>query len=1055
MRCFRAIGYSVLVLLTTMATAADSDVTKTAAQLLRKAEAAGGICVVLGEDVELGAAIAQRAPFVVQFACENESQCENTRKAIRDRNLYGPVSADVFAGPKLPYIDNLVNLIVVESFSSRAKAGLTVDEILRALAPLGTVFFKAEPGTSSPHPLAQKTDDGWFYIKKPWPAEIDAWTHYLHGPDGNPVARDRVVGPPRHYQWIAEPTFLRCHETDSSVSTLVTEQGRLFAIVDEAPISLAGDHSLPDKWFLIARDAFNGSMLWKVPIRRWGWREWKTTWFNTRPGDIPLNIQKRLVAVGDRVYCTLGYRAPVSQIDARTGEILRTYAGTEQANEILVLDGKLFVSLVDNGKLRVAAVDIATGKLLWKTEKTFGGSTVDYIKWKEMNGGGEPVALDPAANLATDGRVVALLDKTRLAVLDAATGKPLWNAEFPAAEGDHKAGGIDAGDDLWVGSLIVRDGVVLAASPSCLAAFDAPSGKKLWEQPKKYIQHLWYEWKDVFVVDRLVWTWSAELDEALLDEGARAGKKQRAIFPHSLNGYDLHSGKMEKSVPLGSVFAANHHHRCYRNKATENFVLTSRRGSEFIDLAGGPHTIHNWVRGTCHVGMMPANGLQYAPPHPCQCYIEEKINGMNALAAESKTRKVTPIDDAARLVRGDAFSKTPDGPAASPADWPAFRHDGQRSGSCRAAVPDDAKPDWKIDLGTRPSPPIVVGDRLFVATADRHQVVCLDARDGRALWQFTAGSRIDSPPTYDRGRLLFGSNDGWVYCVRAEDGRLVWKFHAALDDRRMAAHGHLESAWPVAGSVLVQNDVAYFAAGRSSHLDGGIRLYALDAAMGRMLHSRTLEGPYYSTENVKVNFELPMGALADVLTGDRKSVFLRDYAFDAELNSVKGRPDMTPRAGFLDDNYFKRTPWLMAGEYARLIVHDSKNACYVRMFDSLRGLDPSVYFTPGAKGYLLFAKNATGKKNAWQQRVPVRIRAMAMTETRLYAAGPPDVVDPADPLGAFEGRKGGVFYAIDVATGERIAEHSLDSPPVFNGAAAAGSRLFFALENGTVMCFGR
>ena len=47
------------------------------------------------------------------------------------------------------------------------------------------------------------------------------------------------------------------------------------------------------------------------------WQD-SSSWFNTRPGDIPLNIQRRLVAVDDKVYVTLGYRAPVCQLDART-----------------------------------------------------------------------------------------------------------------------------------------------------------------------------------------------------------------------------------------------------------------------------------------------------------------------------------------------------------------------------------------------------------------------------------------------------------------------------------------------------------------------------------------------------------------------------------------------------------------------------------------------------------------------------------------------------------------------------------------------------------------
>ena len=36
------------------------------------------------------------------------------------------------------------------------------------------------------------------------------------------VLPHRVVGPPRRYQWVAGPLWLRDHDTDSSVSTAVT-----------------------------------------------------------------------------------------------------------------------------------------------------------------------------------------------------------------------------------------------------------------------------------------------------------------------------------------------------------------------------------------------------------------------------------------------------------------------------------------------------------------------------------------------------------------------------------------------------------------------------------------------------------------------------------------------------------------------------------------------------------------------------------------------------------------------------------------------------------------
>ncbi len=60
-------------------------------------------------------------------------------------------------------------------------------------------------------------------------------------------------------------------------------------------------------------------------------------------------------------------------------------------------------------------------------------------------------------------------------------------------------------------------------------------------------------------------------------------------------GYDLHTGKLAKKVPLGNIFKTYHHHRCYRNKATLRYIIASRRGSEFVDLEEGNHSIHNWV----------------------------------------------------------------------------------------------------------------------------------------------------------------------------------------------------------------------------------------------------------------------------------------------------------------------------------------------------------------------------------------------------------------------------------------------------------------------------
>ena len=39
--------------------------------------------------------------------------------------------------------------------------------------------------------------------------QYDEWQQHYHGPDNNAVAHDTVVGPPRHYQWIAFPEWQR------------------------------------------------------------------------------------------------------------------------------------------------------------------------------------------------------------------------------------------------------------------------------------------------------------------------------------------------------------------------------------------------------------------------------------------------------------------------------------------------------------------------------------------------------------------------------------------------------------------------------------------------------------------------------------------------------------------------------------------------------------------------------------------------------------------------------------------------------------------------------
>jgi hypothetical protein len=154
-----------------------------------------------------------------------------------------------------------------------------------------------------------------------------------------------------------------------------------------------------------------------------------------------------------------------------------------------------------------------------------------------------------------------------------------------------------------------------------------------------------------------------------------------------------------------------------------------------------------------------------------------------------------------------------------------------------------------------------------------------------------------------------------VYCLRASDGALAWRFRAAPEDRRIVAYDQLESVWPVPGSVLVQNGSLYFAAGRSSFLDGGMHLYRLDPLTGRVLAQRSINSRDPQTreepQDTIKGVTMP-GALPDVLSSDGSSVYLRHMRFDLDgVEQPSDVPHLFSPAGFLDDSWWHRTYWIV------------------------------------------------------------------------------------------------------------------------------------------------
>ncbi len=881
-----------------------------AKQLLKRSGIRGGFVVHLGcGDGSLTAALRADERYLVHGIDLRSENVEAARSNIRSVGLYGKVSVDRLQGSRLPYIDNFVNLIIAENTGD-----IPPHELLRVLAPRGVA-------------LTRRNDGSWAKTVKPRPPNIDDWTHYLHDASGNAVAHDTVVAPPRHMQWLGNPRWSRHHDRMASMSALVSAGGRIFYIMDEGSrISI----QMPAEWYLIARDAYNGTVLWKRPIRRWHSHLWPL-----KSG--PTQLARRLVATEDTVFVTPGIRAPLVAIDAATGRTIRTYEESTATEEVVYHKGYL-VALVNKGESELAR----------------------YA---------------PAQNVGDQRRVSREFhwnEKPRhLMGFDAVTGERLWQRETVcvpltlSASGDrafyHDGGkivcvGLASGNVAWSSQpvqrrrempfhfgpkLVIERGVVLfAGGDRMMTAWDAATGTKLWTKP--HARGGYRSPEDVLVVDGVVWS-------APTSSGRDSG---------TWTGRDLQTGEVKIEFPP-NVETYWFHHRCYIAKATDRFLLPSRTGIEFVDYENKDWNINHWVRGGCLYGVMPCNGMIYAPPHNCACYPEAKLYGFNALAPPRSVPESRSDDE--RLERGpERDGGRSFGGTALEQEWPTYRHDSARSGSTPSAVPAELKTAWEIEFGGRVSAPTVAGGRLFVAEVDGHTVHAVDASSGEKLWSYTAGGRVDSPPTVVGHWLFFGSRDGYVYCLRAETGGLKWRFRAAPLDRRLMAFEQLESVWPVPGSVLVEDGVVTFVAGRSSFLDGGLRLYRLNAESGDMLSETIINDKDPATgENLQTRINvlnMPVG-LNDILSSDGNHVYLRSQQFDQQGQRVAIGPHSGDPAvqgsiqkgdtrhlfaplGFLDDTYFHRAYWVygrsfagghsgyhQAGKYTpsgRLLVHDEE-----------------------------------------------------------------------------------------------------------------------------------
>jgi outer membrane protein assembly factor BamB len=1019
------------------------DASAVAAKLLGAEGVRQGICAHIGcGDGTLTAELHMGGRYLVHGVDRDAARVARARDHIRGKGLYGDVSVSYNALKRLPYCDDVVNVLIVSDLPSLLADGLTVREALRVVAPYGSAFFGGPDVATLRTALADAdvkqfdilhAGGVWARVVKPYPQEMDEWPQFLYDASGAGISRDKLVGPTTGLRWMQGPFW---SVLGTPVQSVLSAHGRTFYVKSPMPRDGGGGFARVvatpgNPYVLEARDAFNGLLLWQRPI-------------HAEPLS-PARRQSLTIAVGDRIYTRLKAGEPLVALDATTGEVVKTY---DVGGPVAYHQGVLIVR--ESGS-SWTVLDPQSGKRL-RTFALSGSSSASPL----IIAGGRALAIEVAPASVERPRPSGA-PRTRIVCFDFDTAKVKWRAPNVAD-----------GSLYWC-----RRGMVLTYTTQSIHAFSAEDGRHLWANPMTTKKG---GFPSAFYLGDAVWAYG----------------KARWYYE-----IDPQTGAVRKGDPgRWKEFG-----RCGPDRATEKYVL----GMDFsiYDLSGRGTWDTFFARADCGTGYIPANGMYYQYGQVCRCgtYLTGILGVSSAPLTpmeQMRARAGEPLE------KGPAYGAPSAAEGASSADWPTYRHDAFRSGATTSAIPAALRPLWRVKVGRRSSAAVIADQTAFVADIDGHRVLALDTRTGRRRWSYTAGGRVDSPPTVESGRVLFGARDGWVYCLRADDGRLIWRFRAAPEDRLISVRGQLESVWPVFGAVLVEDGpdgtpVAYFAAGRHGDADGGVLFYAVDPSTGAVLWQEHIFGypPYrtdphirliearkpipkiFDAEKIKAVKEELLAGIGrsfrnDVLLSNGKTIFLSSIGLDPAARTVIGPPQgksiYTAGASFLSDNtlpgYPGRNEWTYEGNLDKpawregkrtrpqgsLIALDERKVYVVKHSVPRRGRSTPTMTLSANPRDPREVKTEGKRAQPWSVSPHVerlRGKALIVAGDTVFIAGQPGGMQ----FGSADVRAGSI-WAFDAETGRELAVSPLGCEPAFDGLAAAGGRLFVATRDGEMVCMG-
>ncbi|NLS90564.1 MAG: PQQ-binding-like beta-propeller repeat protein [Planctomycetaceae bacterium] len=991
-----------------LATAAAVRADSKAEQIMAELGVHGGLCVQIGaEDVDGAGELAASGRYLIQVLDADERIVDGARQTLHATGCYGLVSVDRLPGQgMLPYTEDLVNLIFV---TSQPSAMVSLEEVRRVLCPNGVVVIGTDKATREQLATAGFTDLKQTGDQAEWclarKPRPEAMDEWTH-------SRHASDGNPASTDTlVAPPRRVRwIAGAESEVRGMVTASGRNF---------YAG---------VLARDSFNGLRLWNRDI--------------VAPGSADF-VMKNLrsappVAGGNRLFVV--EQKKLLALDAASGEVVHEYAAAGEPKEVLFDRGTLIVATSDS----VRALYADSGDVRWQ---------LSFSDPRQVVAGDDTVALIHGQARRNEAIEAVIVDRE--------TGQIRWKRNdlewLPKVDRLVYHGGLVA----FEVSTFNNDG-----PENALHLLSAASGEVQLDHPFFPGMNHARQARAMFVSGNL---W-------LLHGGRGAGDER---FPVQVSAIDMKTGNSLVTHPAGLT-------HCFPPVMTSRYMIAGE--FDLTDLSTGTVDANHITKAACGPdgGWVPANGLIYVTPKHCVCW--PMLRGYTALASERPAGDIgdMKVDEIEFPLEKGAEPPTTATTEDDAQDWPVYRHDAWRSGSTTGRAPAKFDTIWSADLGpTAPdgiithdweenmfvkgpiTPPAIAGERVVVARPDAHEVVALDAGSGKVAWRFTAAGRVDTTPTLHKGLCLFGSKAGWVYCLRADDGQLVWRLRAAPVEEQIVTYGQLESPWPVPGSVLIVDDVAYFAAGRQSLADGGILICAVEPTSGKIRWVQRLDSVpqtnFYDSSGLEFdNFDLlyregdnvsmsrwSFDRKSGEMSIDRWAVFAKLDTGGGAVMAPRGCWTYAPRHQARIKSYQPLRPLAVYRDKALFGSLQGSSTVFRRDFNLEGGEQFDTKWMTGwaasslsQKGEMPWPNHRLAEKAAWKTdplgtgKDAPPIHAMALAGDKLLLVG-----------------GNGELRVLAAGDGSLLHEAKLPEP-LWDGMAVARGRVFYSTRDGKVLCLG-